>query len=66
MFDPENDAAWTTGVIEVTPLIPGRLRAGSRVECKVRFMGRTFGHEYRVIAADSDRFVEMEVDKPFR
>ena len=65
MFDPKNDAAWTSGVIEVTPLTPGRLRAGSRVERKVRFMGRTFGYEYRVIAADGDRFVEMEVDKPF-
>jgi carbon monoxide dehydrogenase subunit G len=65
MFDPKNDAAWTSGVIAVTPLTPGRLRAGSRVERKVHFMGRTFGYEYRVTAADADRFVEMEVDKPF-
>lgn len=65
MFDPKNDAAWTSGVIDVTPLTPGRLRAGSRVERKVHFLGRTFGYEYRVTAADSDHFVEMEVDKPF-
>ena len=65
MFDPKNDAAWTSGVIEVTPLTPGRLRAGSRVERKVHFMGRTFGYEYRVTSAGGDRFVEMEVDKPF-
>ena len=65
MFDPKNDAAWTSGVIAVTPLTPGRLRAGSRVERTVHFAGRTFGYEYRVTAADSDHFVEMEVDKPF-
>lgn len=65
MFDPKNDAAWTSGVKEVHPLTDGRLRAGSRVERKVHFLGRDFGYEYRVTSADDDRFVEMEVDKPF-
>ncbi len=65
MFDPRNDAAWTSGVIAVNPLTAGRLRVGSRVERKVHFLGKTFGYEYRVISADDDRFVEMEVDRPF-
>ena len=65
MFDPKNDAAWTSGVIEARPITGGRHAAGSRVERKVRFMGKTFGYEYRVIAADDDRSVEMEVDEPF-
>src|SRR5258708_302202 len=29
MFDPTNDAAWTSGVIAVNPLTPGRLHVGS-------------------------------------
>lgn len=65
MFDPKNDAAWTSGVIEAWPKSAGRHVAGSRVERTVRFMGKTFGYEYRVIAADGDRSVEMEVDEPF-
>ena len=32
---------------------------------KVRFMGKNFSYEYRVIASRGDRFVEMEVDEPF-
>jgi hypothetical protein len=32
MFDPRNDAAWTTGVVASRPLTEGRLRPGSRVE----------------------------------
>ena len=65
MFDPKNDAAWTSGVKEVHPRTEGRLKKGSLVERKVRFMRRDFGYEYYVVDADSDRFVEMEVDRPF-
>jgi hypothetical protein len=65
MFDPENDGRWTTGVISCRPLVPGRLRPGSRVERTVRFGGRVFSYEYVVTAAEGDRFVEMQVEKPF-
>jgi hypothetical protein len=65
MFDPANDAAWTTGVVECRPLVPGRLRPGSAVERLVRFAGRRFWYRYDVIAAEGDRFVEMNVEKPF-
>ena len=41
MFDPRNDAEWTSGVIAVNPLTPGRLRVGSRVERTVK--GGTVG-----------------------
>ena len=65
MFDPSNDAAWTTGVVKSRPLTEGRLRPGSRVERTTRFLGREFSYVYSVVDADSDRFVEIRVDKPF-
>lgn len=65
MFDPANDAAWTTGVVEANPRQPGRLRPGSRVERIVSFLGRRFGYEYEVVAAEDDRLVEMHVARPF-
>ena len=65
MFDPQNDAIWTTGVIECRPLTSGPLRAGSRVERVTRFLGRQFGYQYEVTAADEDGFVEMRVEEPF-
>lgn len=65
MFDPTHDAEWTTGVVEARPRHPGRLAVGSTVERRVRFMGREFGYEYAVIEADGDRFVVMQVDRPF-
>jgi hypothetical protein len=65
MFDPRNDAEWTTGVVEARPLTEGRLRAGSRVERKTRFLGREFSYVYAVVDADDDHFVEIRVDKPF-
>jgi hypothetical protein len=65
MFDPRNDATWTTGVIECRPLTDGPLRAGSRVERVVKFLGRQFGYLYEVSAADADRFVQMHVTQPF-
>lgn len=65
MFDPRNDAIWTTGVVECRPLTDGPLRAGSLVERVARFMGRQFGYQYEVTAADDDGFVEMRVEKPF-
>ena len=65
MFDPKNDADWTTGVIEATPRQPGRLAPGHRVERKVRFVGREFAYEYHVTDGAGDDFVEMEVERPF-
>ena len=65
MFDPQNDAAWTTGVIEARPRQPGRLVAGARVERTAKFLGRTFAYEYMVTAASGDDFVEMSVNEPF-
>lgn len=65
MFDPRNDAIWTTGVIECRPLTEGPLRAGSRVERVTKFLGRQFGYTYEVVDADGERFVEMRVEQPF-
>lgn len=65
MFDPENDAHWTSGVIAVNPLTPGRLRVGSRVERTVKFLGKRFAYTYEVVAARDDEFVEMTVTQPF-
>ncbi|HEX2724632.1 MAG TPA: SRPBCC family protein [Beijerinckiaceae bacterium] len=65
MFDPANDAAWTSGVVASRPLTGGLLQAGSRVERTTRFLGREFGYVYYVVDADKDRFVEIRVDKPF-
>jgi Polyketide cyclase / dehydrase and lipid transport len=65
MFDPRNDAAWTSGVVASRPLTEGRLRPGSRVKRTTRFLGREFNYVYYVVEADDDRFVEIRVDKPF-
>jgi len=65
MFDPANDRAWTKAVVESRALTDGPLRAGSRVERVVKFLGRTFSYLYEVTAAEDGRFVEMRVDKPF-
>jgi hypothetical protein len=65
MFDPANDATWTTGVIAARPLTAGRLRPGSRVERTSKFIGREFSYAYEVVEAEDDRFVEMRVEKPF-
>lgn len=65
MFDPRNDAMWTTGVIECRPLAEGPLRPGVRVERISKFLGRRFGYEYEVVAADEEGFVEMRVAQPF-
>jgi hypothetical protein len=65
MFDPRNDAAWTTGVVEARPLTEGRLRVGSRVERTVKFLGRRFSYLYEVVAGEGDAFVEMTVTQPF-
>lgn len=64
MFDPRNDAVWTRAVVEVRPLTDGPLRAGSRVERVVKFLGRKFGYLYEVTAADA-RSVEIKVQQPF-
>src|SRR5262249_49916675 len=65
MFDPSNDAAWTTGVVAVNPLTPGRLHVGSRVERTVKFLGKRFSYTYEVVDARDDTLVEMTVTQPF-
>jgi hypothetical protein len=65
MFDPKNDAIWTTGVVECRPRQEGRLRRGARVERVTKFLGRQFAYEYEVVDADELGFVEMKVDQPF-
>lgn len=65
MFDPRNDASWTTGVVECRPRQPGRLRPGARVERTVSFLGRRFAYEYEVTAVEDDQLVEMRVGQPF-
>ena len=65
MFDPKNDAIWTTGVVECRPLQDGPLRAGARVERVTKFLGRQFGYTYEVVDADERGFVEMKVEQPF-
>jgi hypothetical protein len=65
MFDPSHDAAWTSGVVAVNPLTPGRLRVGSRVERTVKFLGKRFSYLYEVVDAGDDAFVEMSVAQPF-
>lgn len=65
MFEPSNDAAWTSGVVAVNPLTPGRLHVGSRVERTVKFLGKRFSYTYEVVDARDDTFVEMTVTEPF-
>jgi hypothetical protein len=65
MFDPQNDAIWTTGIVDVRSLTDGRLRTGSKVERTSKFLARQFVYQYEVVDADGDRFVVMRVDEPF-
>jgi len=65
MFDPSNDVIWTTGVVECRPLIPGRLRVGSRVERVSEFLGYRVSYVYEVLAVEGDRFVELTIAEPF-
>lgn len=65
MFEPANDAIWTTGVVECKPLAPGPLRTGARVERVSKFLGRRFGYLVEVVDHEDERFVLMEVAQPF-
>ena len=65
MFEPRNDAQWTTGVVSSRPLTEGRLAAGSRVERTTRFLGREFTYVFTVVDADDDRSVDIRVERPF-
>jgi hypothetical protein len=65
MFDPANDTIWTTGVVDVRPLTPGRLHEGSKVERTSKFLGRRFAYQYEVVEAAEDRLVVMRVEQPF-
>jgi hypothetical protein len=65
MFEPKNDALWTTGVIECRPLTEGPLRTGSRVERVSKFLGRNFAYLVEVVDHEDARFVAMRVTEPF-
>jgi hypothetical protein len=65
MFDPGNDAIWTTSVVECRPLVPGRLQAGSQVERVSEFLGHRVSYAYEILLVDGDRFVEMTINEPF-
>jgi polyketide cyclase/dehydrase/lipid transport protein len=65
MFDPQNDAIWTNGVIESRPLDPGLLARGKRVERTSKFLGRRFSYVIEVVENEEERFVEMETNEPF-
>lgn len=65
MFEPRNDAIWTTGVVEVEPEQDGPLRTGTAVKRISKFLGRRFGYRIEVVDADIDRFVEMTAKEPF-
>ena len=65
MFDPRNDAIWTTGVVESRPLSEGLLRTGARFERVSKFLGRRFSYLVEVTDHGEGRFVEMRVTEPF-
>src|SRR5687767_9434145 len=65
MFDPRNEAVWTTGVVQSKPLTDGPMRAGTKVERISKFMGRQFPYVYEVTGADGESFVDIKVDNPF-
>lgn len=65
MFDPKQDARWTTGVVEAKPLQDGLLRAGARVDRVSEFLGRRLEYRIEVTAAEPERFVEMLATQPF-
>jgi hypothetical protein len=65
MFDPANDLQWTGGITASRPAQEGRLVTGSRVERTARFLGRTFTYGYVVTDHDPERFVQLEVERPF-
>jgi carbon monoxide dehydrogenase subunit G len=65
MFDPNQDARWTTGVVEVKPLQDGLLRPGAKVDRVSKFLGRRFEYRIEVVAGEPQRFVEMVATQPF-
>jgi hypothetical protein len=65
MFDPRNDAVWTTGVVECRPEQDGLLRTGAAVERVSKFLGRRMAYRIEVVDHEDDRFVEMIAKEPF-
>ena len=65
MFDPSQDARWTTGVVEAKPLQDGLLRVGAKVDRVSKFLGRRLEYRIEVVAAEPERFVEMVATQPF-
>lgn len=65
MFNPLNDPEWTRNVMRVRVLTAVPIRAGTRVERVVRFLGRLFSFSYEITAVEPDRALEMVVGQPF-
>jgi hypothetical protein len=65
MFDPANDLKWTGGITASRPAQDGPLVTGNTVERTARFLGRSFTYGYVVTEHDPDRFVQLEVERPF-
>jgi hypothetical protein len=65
MFDPANEAIWTTGVVESKPFQEGRFRKGARVERVSKFLGKRLAYVYEIEDADADSFVAIRVQEPF-
>jgi hypothetical protein len=65
MFDPANDLHWTGGITASRPSEEGPLVTGATVERTARFLGRSFTYGYVVTEHDTDRLVQLEVERPF-
>jgi hypothetical protein len=65
MFDPHNDAVWTTGVVEARPLQEGLLETGAKVERVSKFLGRRLEYLIEVTGHSAGEYVEMLTNEPF-
>lgn len=65
MFDPRQDAIWTTGVVEAHPQQDGLLVTGSKVQRVSKFLGRRMEYLIEVVDHEPDHYVEMSTTEPF-
>jgi hypothetical protein len=56
---------WSGGITASRPAQEGPLVTGNTVERTARFLGRSFTYGYVVTEHDPDRFVQLEVERPF-
>lgn len=57
--DPQNDLRWTSGLVEVRPLVGASYDTGARIERVARFLGRTFAYTIDVTEVEPLRRIEM-------